>query len=269
MRNTIIAAAVAGLFGFTASAQEKLAVKGSDTVNAKLMPRFADAYRAAGNEVIFEIEDKGSSSAFTNLDAGTADIGASSREVKGEELEKFSAKGQELTEFVAAVDMIAVIVNEANGVDDLSLEDIEAIFTGEITDWSEVGGKPGPIGVYTRNETSGTYATFQKLAMSKRDYGSDTQKMEGNEQIATEVAGDKNGIGYVGKAYASKEGVKSVAVDGVEFSVENKASYAIARNLYYYTVGFPKGTAAAFLLWATQSPEASAIVEQSGFIPAN
>ena len=95
MRNTIIAAAIAGLFGFTATAQEKLAVKGSDTINAKLMPRLADAYKAAGNKVTFEIEDKGSSSAFTNLEAGTADIGASSRAVKDSEKEKFTAKGQE------------------------------------------------------------------------------------------------------------------------------------------------------------------------------
>lgn len=268
MRNTIIAVAIAGLFGFAANAQEKLAVKGSDTINAKLMPRLADAYKAAGNEVTFEIEDKGSSSAFTNLEAGTADIGASSRDVKDSEKEKFTAKGQELMEFVAAVDMIAVILNEKNAVGNLTLKQVEGIFTGEITDWAEVGGKPGKINAYTRNETSGTYATFQKLAMAGRDYGSDTQKMEGNEQIATEVAGDANGIGYVGKAYASKEGVKTASVDGVAFDDKNKASYAIARNLYYYTVGTPKGTAAEFLVWAIHSDAAADIVSDTGFIPA-
>ncbi len=261
MKKTIAIAAVLALFTGV-NAEEKLAIKGSDTINAKLMPRLVDAYKAAGNEVVFEIEDKGSSSAFKNLLAGTADIGASSRDVKDEEKEKFAEKGQELVEKVAAVDMIAVIVNEKNGVSNLS----EGIFTGEITNWAEVGGKPGEISVYTRNETSGTYATFQKLAMGKRDYGSDTQKMEGNEQIATEVAGNENGIGYVGKAYAEKDGVAPVAVDGVAFDPANANSYPVARKLYYYTIGEPKGTAAEFLLWAITSETAAEIVEDTGFI---
>lgn len=267
MRNTIIIAAITALFGLSASAQEKLAVKGSDTINAKLMPRLADAYKAAGNDVEFEIEDKGSSSAFKALDAGDADIGASSRDVKDSEVEKFSAKGQKLTEFVAAVDMIAVIVNEKNKVSNLTLEQVEGIFTGEITDWSEVGGTPGKINCYTRNETSGTYATFKKLAMAGRDYGSDTQKMEGNNQIVEETAGDPNGIGYVGKAYTGEEGIKTTSVDGVEFTDSNKSSYAIARNLYYYTIGVPKGTAAEFLLWALHSDAAADIIAETGFIP--
>jgi phosphate transport system substrate-binding protein len=266
MRITFTTAAIIALFGFAVSAQEKLSVKGSDTINAKLMPRLADAYKAAGNKVTFEIEDKGSSSAFTNLQAGTADIGASSRAVKPSEMEKFTAKGQELVEHVAAIDMIAVILNEKNKVSNLSLKEIEGIFTGEITDWSEVGGRPGKISVYTRNETSGTYATFQKLAMAKRDYGTNSQKMEGNRQIATEVAGDKNGIGYVGKAYASVEGCIPVSVDGISFSVENKDDYAVARKLYYYTVGQPKGTSKKFLEWAKKSDEAAKIVAETGFI---
>ncbi len=269
MRKAIVAAVAFGLLAFSASAQDKLSVKGSDTINAKLLPRLADAYEAAGNAITFEIEDKGSSSAFTNLAAGTADIGCSSREVDESEREKFTAKGQELMEFVAAIDMIGVVVNEKNRVDELSIEQVEGIFTGEITDWSEVGGKPGKINAYTRNETSGTYASFQEMAMSGRDYGADTQKMEGNEQIATEVAEDVNGIGYVGKAYVGKEGLKTVAIDGVAFDEKNKTSYGIARKLYYYTIGAPKGAAAEFLLWAMHSPVAAEIVSDTGFIPAN
>lgn len=268
MKSIIIATAIAAFSVFWGAAQEKLAVKGSDTINAKLMPRLADAYKAAGNEVTFEIEDKGSSSAFTNLEAGTADIGASSRAVKDSEKEKFSAKGQELVEHIAAIDMIAVIVNEKNKVDDLSMKQIEGIFTGEITNWAEVGGRPGSINVYTRNETSGTYATFQDLAMAKRDYGTNSQKMEGNRQIATEVAGDRNGIGYVGKAYASEEGAKTLLIEGVSFESADADAYLIARTLYYYTVGAPKGTAGKFLAWAKESPEATKIIIDTGFTPS-
>lgn len=267
MRTIIYVAIIYTLVGLALHAQEKIAVKGSDTINAKLMPRLAEAYNAAGNKVTFEIEDKGSSSAFTNLEAGTADIGASSRSVEPSEKEKFSARGRDLVEHIAAIDMIAIIVNEKNKIDDLTLQQIEAIFTGEITDWSEVGGRPGKIVVYTRNETSGTYASFQKLVLASRDYGSNTQKMEGNRQIATEVAGNKYGIGYIGKAYASEEGVKTLSVDGIVFADQNRSSYSISRELYYYTVGEPTGTVKKFLNWAKNSDEAEHIISDTGFIP--
>ena len=73
-------------------------------------------------------------------------------------------------------------------------------------DWSELGAKPGKISVYTRNTASGTYQIFQRLAMGSRDYGTASQKLAGNEQIANEVAANENGIGYVGLAFSQKEG---------------------------------------------------------------
>ncbi len=159
-----------------AHAQTKLVIKGSDTLGAKMVPQLAEAYKAAGNNVNFEIAAEGSSQCFTALLDGTADFGMSSRAVKAKEKNQFATKGQELVEHVAGVDMIAVIVNEANGVKALTKEQVEGIFTGAITDWSEVGGKAGKINAYTRNTASGTYKTFQKLAMSKKDYGQNTQK---------------------------------------------------------------------------------------------
>jgi len=122
-----------------------------------------------GNNVKFEIAAEGSSSAFKALLDNTAEIGMSSRSIKDTEKDKFTAKGQTIVEHVAGVDMIAVITNNANGVKDLKKSQIEGIFTGAITDWSEVGGTPGKISIFTRNETSGTYKTFQKLAMNKKD----------------------------------------------------------------------------------------------------
>ncbi len=170
-------------------------------------------------------------------------------------------------EFVAGADMIAVVVNKANGVRDLTVKQIEGIFTGDITDWSEVGGKAGAISVYTRNTTSGTYKSFQEMAMDKRDYGSSTNKMAGNEQIAEEVANNPNGIGYVGLAYADKDGLRSVKVEGEAAKPKNKDSYPLSRKLYYYTVGAPKGEAKKFIDWATTSPDAAKVVDAVGFIP--
>ncbi|MBT7958282.1 MAG: phosphate ABC transporter substrate-binding protein [Akkermansiaceae bacterium] len=247
-------------------AQTKLVIKGSDTLGAKMVPQLAEAYKAAGNNVSFEIAAEGSSTCFTSLLSGTADFGMSSRGIKASEKNKFASSGKEVVEHVAGVDMIAVIVNEANGVKKLTNEQVAGIFTGTISDWSEVGGKAGTINVYTRNTSSGTYKTFQKLAMDKKDYGKNSQKMAGNEQIAQEVAKDTNGIGYVGLAYVKKDGIAPVAVNGVLPAPANSKQYVLSRNLYYYTVGQPSGEAAKFIKWSTTSSDAGKIIEKVGFI---
>jgi len=192
----------------------------------------------------------------------------SSRNVKDSEKDEFTAKGLEIKDWIAAYDMIGVIVNEANGVENLTLEQVEGIFTGDITDWSEVGGEAGEISVYTRNTSSGTYALFQEVAMNERDYGADTQKMAGNEQIASEVAANENGIGYVGLAYTEKDGVKAVQVDGVELKPENAKDYKISRSLHYYTVdGKLSEAAKTFLDWAINDEKAHEVIDRVGFIP--
>ncbi len=260
-----IFALVIGLGG--ASAQDKIIIKGSDTLGAKMVPQLKEAYVAAGHKADFEIAAEGSSAAFSNLLAGTANIGMSSRDIKAEERNQFTAKGLEVVEHLAAWDMIAVVTNEKNGVRNLTLKQLEGIFTGAIQDWSEVGGSPGKISVYTRNTSSGTYKTFQEMAMSKRDYGTNTQKMAGNEQIAAEVANNPNGIGYVGLAYAGKEGIRAIKVGNVRPKSRNKDTYPLARKLYYYTVGKPEGATKDFLDWSMTSPEAMKVIDKVGFIP--
>ncbi len=260
---------LAGIFAaatVSLSAQTNLVVKGSDTLGAKMVPQLAEVYKAQGNNVNFEIAAEGSSTCFTNLLAGTADFGMSSRAAKDQEKNNFTAAGKELVEIVAGVDMIAVVANEANPVKELNKEQIEGIFTGAITDWAEVGGTPGKITVFTRNTSSGTYATFQKLALNKKDYGTDTQKMAGNEQIAAEVAKNVRGIGYVGLAYSDRDGLIPVTIDGVAPTAENADKYAYARNLYYYSDGQPTGEAKKFIDWATTNPIAGKVIQKVGFI---
>ena len=248
--------------------EEKIVIKGSDTLGAKMVPQLAETYKAAGNTTQFEIAAEGSSTAFTSLLSGTSDIGMSSRNIKDSETEKFTAKGLEVKEWIAGYDMIGVIVNKKNGVKELSLKQVEGIFTGDITDWSEVGGLAGPISVYTRNTSSGTYKSFQKLAMAERDYGSDTQKMAGNEQIAEEVAKNANGIGYVGLAYTEKDGISALKIDGVKLKARNAGKYPIARSLHFYTINEKlSASAKKFLTWATKAKEASEVIERVGFIP--
>ena len=183
----------------TVSAQ-KFVIKGSDTLGAKLVPTLAEEYKARNPGVSFEIAAEGSTTGISAIIDGTAQIGMSSRRARPTEVSAATAKGVSLKPLIVAYDGMAVIVNAKSPIANLTLRQVEQIFTGDVTDWSAVGGRPGKISVYTRNTSSGTYSDWKDLAMKKRDYAKSSQKMAGNEQIAAEVAKNPNGIGYVGLA---------------------------------------------------------------------
>ncbi len=252
----------------SALAAEKIVIKGSDTLGAKLVPMLAEDYKARNSGVAFEIAAEGSTTGITAIIDSTAQIGMSSRRAKPTESSAALAKGVTLKPTIVAFDGIGVIVNGGNSVTSLTKRQVEQIFTGDITDWSQVGGTPGKISIYTRNTSSGTYSDFKELAMKKRDYVGSSQKMAGNEQIAAEVAKNPNGIGYVGLAYLHDPGIKTVAIDGAlptEESVIAK-KYPYARPTFYYTNGDPSGEAAKFVEF-TLSDEGQRVVRKVGFVP--
>lgn len=249
-----------------ASAQ-KLVIKGSDTLGAKLVPQLAEEYKAKHPGVSFEIAAEGSTTGIAAIIDGTAQVGMSSRRAKPTEVSAATAKGVNLKPIIVAHDGIGIIVNANNPIAKLSKRQVEQIFAGDITDWSAVGGKPGKISIYTRNTASGTYSDFKQLAMNNRDYAKSSQKMAGNEQIAAEVGKNPNGIGYVGLAYLNAPGIKTTAVDGQLPTKETvlKHLYPLARPTFYYTNGDPTGEAAKFVEF-TLSAEGRKIVEQVGFV---
>jgi phosphate transport system substrate-binding protein len=248
---------------------EKIVIKGSDTLGAKLVPQLAEQYKAANPGTTFEIAAEGSTTGIAAIIDGTADLGMSSRRAKATEVSAAVAAGKNLTPTIVAYDGIAVIVNAGNSVKTLTKQQVEQIFTGEVTDWSAVGGKPGAISVYTRNTSSGTYSDFKELAMHKKDYAPSSQKLAGNEQIASEVGKNANGIGYVGLAYDKAPGIAVVAIDGAVpsiASVQGK-TYPYARPTFYYTNGTATGVAKKFLDF-TLSPAGQKTVLATGFVPA-
>ncbi len=247
---------------------DSIVIKGSDTLGAKLVPQLAEQFKSEHPGTEFNIAAEGSATAFAALIDKTAALGMASRPAKPEEIAGAKAKGVELKETVVAYDGIAVIVNVANPVKALTKKQVEQIFTGEISDWSALGGSAGKISVYTRNTSSGTYAEFRELAMKKRDYAPSAQKLAGNEQIASEVANNPSGIGYVGLAYSKAKGVKVLPIDGAipsKESVLGKA-YPYARPTFYYTDGEPTGLVKDFVDF-TVSDAGQKIVEQVGFVP--
>lgn len=257
---------LAALAAATAASAQKLVIKGSDTLGAKLVPTLAEEYKAKHPGVSFEIAAEGSTTGLAAIIEGNADIGMSSRRAKATEMSAATAKGVTLKPIIVAYDGIGIVVNARNPIAKLTKRQVEQIFAGDITDWSAVGGKPGRISIYTRNTASGTYSDFKQLAMGNRDYARSSQKMAGNEQIAAEVAKNPNGIGYVGLAYITTPGIKVLPVDGHLPSKETvlKLSYPYSRPTFYYTNGTPAGEAAKFVEFTLN--EGRRIVEKAGFV---
>jgi phosphate transport system substrate-binding protein len=247
---------------------DRLVIKGSDTLGAKLVPQLAEQFKAQHSGTTFDIAAEGSTTGIAAIIDGTAQIGMSSRRAKPAEVATASGKGVNLKPTIVAYDGIAVIVNSANPVKSLTKKQVEQIFTGEVSDWSAVGGAGGKISIYTRNTSSGTYSDWKELAMKKRDYAPSSQKMAGNEQIASEVGKNPNGIGYVGMAYMKGAGIKVVPSDGVVPSTQtvHAKTYPYARPTFYYTNGEPNGLAKEFLDF-TIGPTGQKIVQQVGFVP--
>src|SRR5437660_5758131 len=195
-------------FGLAEAKAERLVIKGSDTLGAKLVPQLAEHFTAEHPGTTFDIAAEGSTTGIAAIIDGTAEIGMASRRAKSSEVGAAAAKGRNMKPTIVAYDGIAVIVNSANPVKSLTKKQVEQVFTGDVGDWSAVGGSGGTISIYTRNTSSGTYSEFKELAMKKRDYGKSSQKMAGNEQIAAEVGKNPKGIGYVGMAYTKASGIK-------------------------------------------------------------
>jgi phosphate transport system substrate-binding protein len=261
---TILAVA----FGLGQARADRLVIKGSDTLGAKLVPQLAEQFKSQHPGTTFDIAAEGSTTGIAAIIDGTAEIGMSSRRAKPAEVGAAAGKGKNMKPTIVAYDGIAVIVNSANPVKGLTKKQVEQIFTGDVTDWSAVGGSGGKISIYTRNTSSGTYSDFKELAMKKRDYARSSQKMAGNEQIAAEVGKNPSGVGYVGMAYTKAGGVKVVLIEGVTPSTRSVQdhSYSYWRPTFYYTNGEPSGLAKQFLDFTIGSG-GQKIVAQVGFVP--
>lgn len=268
MKIKLIALALFVAAGASTTFADRLVIKGSDTLGAKLVPQLAEQFKSQHSGTTFDIAAEGSTTGISAIIDGTADIGMSSRRAKPAEVAAASGKGKNMKPTVVAYDGMAVIVNSASPIKALTKKQVEQIFTGDVTDWSAVGGSGGKISIYTRNTSSGTYSDWKELAMKKRDYAGSSQKMAGNEQIAAEVGKNPNGVGYVGIAYTKASGVKVVPIDGVVPSQQTvlAKTYPYARPTFYYTNGEPSGLAKEFLDF-TIGPGGQKIVAQVGFVP--
>ena len=251
--------------------------KGSDTL-VNLALAWAEAYIELRPEVRISVTGGGSGTGIAAMINGTVNIANASRAMKPEEIAAAEANGITPVEFVVARDAIAVVVHPSNLVDRLTLPQISDIYTGKITNWSQMGGEDRPIVLLSRESNSGTYVYFLENVIRLGDkesdllFSPDTLLMPSSEGISAEVRQNPNAIGYDGLGYVTPDQkVVAVARDAngpyVLPSVDtvNDGSYPISRPLYMYTAGEPTGEIRVYLDWILS--EGQALVAELGFVP--
>jgi len=302
-----IAVTIVGLtllvFAGNIAAKPQLLFKmhGSNTIGANLGPELAMAWLklhdyfnvkripmqmdeeiivgtdASGNDVAIEIEAHGSSTGFRDLIARECAIAMASRPIRDDEaaqFEKFGKIRSKENEIVVGMDGIAVIVHPSNPVRKLSRETVQKIFSGQYTNWKQVGFKNAPIHVYARDQNSGTFDTFRSLVLGKQHkLIHKSKRYESNELLSEAVTADTDGIGFVGLPYVLKS--KALAIEDGEMSINpNRLTvatedYAISRRLFLYKSPVLNNPEAQSFIEFAASQTGQNIVAQVGFISQN
>ncbi|MBF0532080.1 MAG: phosphate ABC transporter substrate-binding protein [Candidatus Omnitrophica bacterium] len=244
---------------------ERLVITGSTTV-LPIAQKAAEVFMQKNSGADITVRGGGSGVGIAALIDGTCDIANSSRPIKDAELDKAVTNGRDPKATVVAMDGIAVIVNPANGISGLTKKQVKDIYTGKISNWSEVGGTGGKIVVISRDTSSGTFEAFGTLVLNNEKVRTDALMQASNQAIATTVAQTPDGIGYVGLGFLSSS-VKALGIDGVMPNKETVLSnkYSIGRPLFMYTNGAPKGLAKEYLDFVA-SPAGQKIVDEEGFV---
>ena len=262
---------------------------GSDTLN-NLMTLWSEAFKKQHPKVKIQIEGKGSTTAPPALIAGTAQLGPMSRLMKPEEIDGFEKQyGYKPTAVRVAVDGLAVFVNKDNPLAELTMPQVDAIFSKtrkggaaeDVTTWGQLGLKgawaPKPISLYGRNSASGTYGYFKEHALYKGDYKDTVKEQPGSAAVVQGITADKFAIGYSGIGYKTSDvkSLKLAAKDGGEFvsdDAENVYSgkYPLARFLYVYVnkpSDKPLDPLVQQFLMFVLSKDGQEIVIKDGYLP--
>ncbi|MFZ5585452.1 MAG: phosphate ABC transporter substrate-binding protein [Thermodesulfobacteriota bacterium] len=250
------------------AAAEDIVITGSTTV-LPIAQKAAEVYMGKNPSVRISVAGTGSGDGIKAIIDGTADIGNSSRDMKGKEEELAQSKGVKPVRHVVALDCIVPVVHPSNPVKDLSLMQLKQIYTGKIKNWKEVGGEDKTIVVVSRDSSSGTFEVWNEMVLMKERVRPDAQLQASNGAVAQAVAGNKNALGYVGIGYLNPD-IKALTVGGVAASAETAKSkaYPVARGLNMYTNGTPKGAVKDFIDFVLGA-EGQQMVKKEKFVPVN
>jgi phosphate transport system substrate-binding protein len=282
------------------STSSELRVAGSNTLGAELIPALLNGLLqqqgigqiqlepgAQANEQIllalgrderhlrFDIAAHGSSTGFTALAQGKADLAASSRPIKPSESTALVnlGEGQALREHIIALDGLAIVVHPDNPIKALSTTQLAQVFAGQISNWAELGGPSGAIHLYARDEQSGTFDSFNELLLKPHgvQLSSSAKRYEDGSALSDAVSQDRLGVGFIGLAAVRQSKALAVSAEGTQAMLPSPSlvateDYPLARRLYLYSPAQSSNPWLASLLEFAQSDAGQAIVRQVGFV---
>ncbi len=256
------------------SKYEAIRIKGSDS-EVNLVQVLAENFMDQDSLTSIGVTGGGSGAGISALINGKTDLANSSREITEEEL--FYAEKRKIDPYpiIFALDALAIIINENNPVDSLTISQLSQIYSGKVSNWKEFGGNDEAITLYGRQSSSGTFMYFRE-SIVKDEYSQSMIGMSGTAQIVDAIRTDKKGVGYVSSGYLNENVLRNLKVIKIKKDqntpaytptvVENITSghYPITRPLYQYANGKPKGKLLEYLLYQF-SPEGSEIIQSNGF----
>ncbi len=284
----------------SALAEPLFTIHGSNTIGARLAPELVKAFllskgatdvsvvNSGINEnriiakmgeqqttVSVDIAAHGSGTGFEGLKSGAADIAAASRPAKLKEvnaLAEFANLTDKRSEHIIGIDGLAIIIHPQNPIQQLSVQQLGQIFSGEINNWSQLGGRFGQISLYSRDDRSGTWDSFKRMVLGKQfTLANSAKRFESNDDLSDEVSRDINGIGFVGLPSVRQAKLISVS-DGFGKALKpNKLSiatedYALSRRLYFYTDDAPANAYVKDFITFVEGISGQATVADNGFI---
>jgi phosphate transport system substrate-binding protein len=232
------------------------------TAHIPVMKEAAKRIMSTNPDIRITVAGGGSGVGVKQVGEGLVTIGNTGRPLKEDEISKYG-----LVSFAFAIDGVAVVVNPNNKIAALTTQQVMDIYSGVIKDWKELGGEPGAINVFGREDGSGTREVFAEIAIRKGELSPSINVVSSNGAMKIAVAQDKRAIGYVGIGHID-DSVKAPTFDGVIPSQENAAEgiYKVTRHLFMNTKGEPEGLTKLFIDYIF-SPEGAEIIKESGYIP--
>lgn len=241
--------------------QYTLAISGSTSVGP-LAEKLAEKFEGKNAEVNIEVNQIGSSAGITNSLSGVSEIGMSSRDLKEEE------KQEGLAETIIAYDGIVVVTHPTNKVQDLTLDQVKQIFTGEVTNWKELGGDDMEIVVVSREDGSGSRDAFQEIVgYSSGELIRSSIVASGNGNIKTTVAMNKHAVGFISFEYID-DTISTVKINGVQATAENvlQQKYLLSRPFLFVNKPENLTESGQKFIDYILSPEGQEIVSEAGAI---
>jgi phosphate transport system substrate-binding protein len=248
---------------------QTIVIRGSNTVGEELAPRLVAEFRKDHPDIGFDTEYKGTSYGLGALLVGKCDLAAASREVTTNEMVLAADRQVDLADHPIGLYSVAVVVNKANPLRNMTRDQVRDVFTGVVTNWQAVGGSQGPIHLCIRDPISGTYLGFRELAMENKPYALHVETFTNYADIAQAVIGDANAIGYCSVELATNSNIGGVSIDGLAPSLASveKGQYPYARLLRFYTDKGRENTASQEFIQFVQSPRGQKILTQMGYVP--